>query len=115
MVRKSDNRKRNENERAIERANEKAVRKAESESVIVDGRRFTLGDMRDFFIQIRSFHEILYLGHGKNRVAGEGQGGGREVTELAHAVENAFVDKLGTEEYQRQLTLLMRGHESETG
>ena len=75
--------------------------------VIVDGKKYTLGDMKDWFIQIRGFPSILYFGKGKNQIAGEGQSGGRYVTENVHEVENAFVEKLGEEEYKRKMDKLM--------
>ena len=76
--------------------------------VIIDGKRYTLEDMRDWFIQIRGFPSILVFGSGKNKMAGEGQSGGREISNFVHRVENAFVEKLGADEYQRKLDILMK-------
>jgi len=75
--------------------------------VIVDGKKYTLGDMKNWFIQIRGFPSILYFGKGKSQIAGEGQSGGRYVTENVHKVENAFVEKLGEDEYKRKMDKLM--------
>ena len=78
------------------------------ESVIVDGKKYTLNDMRDWFILTRGFPSILYFGKGKNQISGEGQSGGRYVTENVHEVENAFVEKLGEEEYKNKMDKLMK-------
>ena len=75
--------------------------------VIVDEKKYTLGDMKDWFIQTRGFPSILYFGKGKNQIAGEGHSGGRYVAENVHIVENAFVKKLGEEEYKRKMNKLM--------
>lgn len=77
-------------------------------SVEVDGKRYTLDDMQRWFVQIRGFPSILYFGHGKNQVAGEGQSGGRYVSEIVHEAENKFVSKLGEEEYKRKIDALMK-------
>jgi hypothetical protein len=77
------------------------------EFVIVDGKKYTLKDMKDWFIQIRGFPSILYFGKGKNQITGEGQSGGRYVTENVHKVENAFVEKLGQEKYTEKMDKLM--------
>ena len=76
-------------------------------SVVVDGDRYTLKDMRDWFVQIRGFPTILRMG----KHYGEGQSGGRVINELAHRVENAFVNKMGTVEYQKELRKLMDAHD----
>lgn len=77
-------------------------------SVDVGGKKYTLDDMQRWFVQIRGFPSILYFGHGKNLVAGEGQSGGRYVSEIVHEAENKFVGKLGAEEYQRKIDALMK-------
>jgi len=59
----------------------------------------TLHDLAHFFVQIRGFPSILKLGN----VYGEGQAGGREVTDMAHQVENKFVEKFGKEKYQKKM------------
>lgn len=58
----------------------------------------TLHDLAYFMVQIRGFPSILKLGN----VYGEGQSGGREVTEMAHRTENAFVEKYG-DKYQEKM------------
>jgi len=58
----------------------------------------TIHDLAYFFIQARGFPSILKLGN----VYGEGQSGGREVTEMAQRTENAFVEKYG-EDYQEKM------------
>jgi hypothetical protein len=73
----------------------------------VDYKTYTLKDMRDWFFQIRGFPSILFFGTGKNRIAGEGQSGGRFVTEVVHRAENAFVEKLGVDEYTKRMDKLM--------
>jgi hypothetical protein len=60
---------------------------------------FSIYDLANFFIQARGFPTILKLGN----VYGEGQFGGREVTELAHEVENKFVEKYGMENYRERM------------
>ena len=60
---------------------------------------FTIHDLASFFIQTRGFPTILKLGN----VYGEGQSGGREVTEMAHKVENEFVEKYGIENYREKM------------
>ena len=79
--------------------------KKSKDTVTVDGKEFTMKDLKDFFIQTRGFPTILRLGD----VYGEGQSGGRYVTEMAHKVENAFVEKYGEEEYKKKMGKLMEG------
>ena len=81
---------------------------ARDNEVIVDGKKYTLKDMRDWFVQTRGFPSILVLGKGKNQISGEGQTGGRIVTNVAHRVENKFVAKLGKEEYIRRMDKLIK-------
>jgi hypothetical protein len=66
-----------------------------------DGKEhsFTMKDLASFFIQSRGFPPILKLGN----VYGEGQSGGREVSDMAHSVENKFIEKYGEEEYKRRM------------
>lgn len=59
----------------------------------------TIHDLAHFMVQIRGFPSILKLGN----VYGEGQSGGREVSEMAHRVENKFVEKYGQEKYQEKM------------
>jgi hypothetical protein len=93
----------------VTKLNKKEIYKVDNEEfVIVDGKKYTLKDMKDWFIQIRGFPSILYFGKGKNQIAGEGQAGGRYVTENVHKVENAFVEKLGEEEYTKKMDKLMK-------
>ena len=77
------------------------------DTVIVDGDTYSLKDMRDWFVQIRGFPTILRIG----KQLGEGQRGGRLISELAHRVEDAFVEKFGADEYQRKLRKLMDAHD----
>ena len=72
------------------------------------GKNYTLTDMKAWFIQIRGFPSILYFGKGKNQISGEGQSGGRYVSEYVKAVENLFVNKLGKSEYVKRMDRLMR-------
>lgn len=67
--------------------------------VMVGGKAFTMKDMGEFHIQRRGFPSILRIG----KVMGEGQSGGRYVSDIAHQVENQFVAKLGQEEYQKKM------------
>ena len=53
-------------------------------------------DMANFFIQARGFPSFLYLG---SEIAGEGQMGGRFVTDMAKQLEQTIVDDIGIEEY----------------
>ena len=76
-------------------------------SVSHKGKKYTLKDMSDWFFQIRGFPTILVFGSGKNKIMGEGQSGGRAVTEVAKSVEGKFVDKLGQEKYIEYMDILM--------
>jgi hypothetical protein len=80
--------------------------------VTVDGKTYTLKDMRDWFIQIRGFPSILVFGTGDAQIMGEGQSGGRQVTDFVHKVENAFIDKYGASKYNEGMDKLM--HPKET-
>lgn len=71
---------------------------------LVEGKSFTMKDLGEFHIQRRGFPSILRIG----KVMGEGQSGGRYVTEVAHAVENQFVQKLGTSEYQKKMDKVIK-------
>lgn len=75
--------------------------------VRVQGKTYTLRDMRDWFIQTRGFPSILYFGRGRSQISGEGQAGGRYVSGYAHAAENAFVSKYGIEGYRKRMDKLM--------
>jgi enolase len=77
-------------------------------SVTVKGKTYTLDDMQQWFVQIRGFPSILCIGKGKNRVCGEGQFGGRQVTELVHEIENKFTAKIGQAKYQEEIDKIMR-------
>jgi len=66
---------------------------------MVEGKTFTMKDLGEFHIQRRGFPSILKIG----KVMGEGQVGGRAVSEIAHKVENQFVAKLGQEKYQKEM------------
>ena len=76
-----------------------AIHKAKIDRVRVEGKEFTMKDLGEFHIQRRGFPTILKIG----QVFGEGQSGGRYVTETAHEVENKFVKKLGQEKYQKEM------------
>ena len=69
----------------------------------VDGNDFTIKDLSNFFFQIRGFPTILFLG----KCMGEGQNGGRYITEKAKELEKRIVDDLGDEEYMKQMNKLM--------
>jgi len=73
---------------------------------MVDGYdqvELTIDDLASFFKQIRGFPSILYLGS----LAGEGQSGGRFVTDVAKQLEEHIIDDLGVEEYTQQMDILM--------
>ncbi|MGD9381082.1 MAG: hypothetical protein PVI03_01420 [Candidatus Thorarchaeota archaeon] len=72
-------------------------------TVKVEGKRFTMKDLANFFKQARGFPTILRIGD----VWGEGQSGGRYVSEVAHRVENKFVQKYGIEEYRKKMRKIM--------
>jgi hypothetical protein len=74
------------------------------DKVTVEGKEFTMKDLSSFFKQIRGFPTILHIGG----VYGEGQSGGKYVTQIAHEVENKFVKKYGVSEYQKKMDKLMR-------
>ena len=65
----------------------------------VGGKSFSMKDLGQFHIQRRGFPSILRIG----KVMGEGQSGGRYVSDVAHEVENQFVKKFGAEEYQKKM------------
>lgn len=88
----------------------KAEKKAEAVKVTVSGKTYTMLDMRNWYVQIRTFRSILSFGSGANNVQGEGQSGGRAVADIAQAAEIAFVEKLGgTQEYSDMLDTIMPG------
>ena len=60
-------------------------------------------DMANFFIQTRGFPSILNLGE---EIAGEGQSGGRYVTEMAKQLEETIVDDIGIDEYRHLMDVL---------
>lgn len=74
---------------------------------VVDGKSYDLGDMQRWYVQIRGFPSILYFGHGKNAISGEGQSGGRFVSNVAKRAENFFVSKMGLDAYQSAIDDLM--------
>ena len=79
-----------------------------SETITHDGKTYTLLDMRNWFLQIRKFRTILSFGSGKNRISGEGQAGGRYVTDFVKSVEFEFVTKLGEKDYIFSMDKLMK-------
>jgi len=70
-------------------------------------KKFSLQDMQKWFVQIRGFPSILSFGHGKNHVWGEGQVGGRNVTNIAKEAERKFVERMGADKYQKAIDKLM--------
>ena len=72
-----------------------------------ENKTYTLLDMKNWFLQIRGFPSILYFGTGKNRISGEGQYGGRMVTEFVKKVERKFVNKMGEDKYINSMDKLM--------
>jgi len=73
-------------------------------TVKVEGKRFTMTDLANFFkLTSSGFHTILRIGD----VWGEGQSGGRYVSDVAHAVENKFVKKYGVAEYRKKMRKIM--------
>lgn len=72
-------------------------------TVKVVGKRFTMRDLANFFKSSRGFPTILRIGD----VWGEGQSGGRYVSEVAHQVEDKFVQKYGLNEYRKKMKKIM--------
>tara|TARA_R100000808_G_scaffold10990_1_gene28712 strand:+ start:8686 stop:8946 length:261 start_codon:yes stop_codon:yes gene_type:complete len=70
-----------------------------------DGAEFELTprDMADFHRQRRGFPSILFLGE----IAGEGQAGGRYVSEMAKQLERVIIDDIGEEPYFRLMDVLL--------
>ena len=73
--------------------------------VEVNENYYDLEDMAKWYIQIRGFPTILFFGKGENQVIGEGQSGGRFVSEIAKQAEDLFIEKLGIDEYQKIMDL----------
>tara|TARA_R110002020_G_scaffold2899_5_gene13436 strand:+ start:1620 stop:1895 length:276 start_codon:yes stop_codon:yes gene_type:complete len=63
----------------------------------------TIQDMASFIEQTRGFPSILFLGP----LAGEGQSGGRFISDCAKELERQIVDDLGKDEYFRQMDILL--------
>jgi hypothetical protein len=84
------------------------------EVTIEDGRTYTLEDMRDWFLQTRGFPTILTFGLGDNQISGEGQSGGRYVTDFVKEIESKFVNKLGIDKYRNLMDELMEPHNRQT-
>jgi hypothetical protein len=63
------------------------------------GKTYSMKDLGEFHIQRRGFPSVLRIG----KEMREGQSGGRYISEIAHEVENKFVDKLGEEKYQKEM------------
>lgn len=55
--------------------------------VKVEGDVYSAEDMADFYVQTRGFPSILKIG----KHMGEGQSGGRAISQIAHQVENKLV------------------------
>ena len=81
----------------------KVRKKTKKNAVMVEGKAFTMKDLQSFFVQSRGFPTMLHIGD----VYGEGQSGGRRVSDVAHAVENKFVEKYGVEGYRKKMDKLM--------
>jgi hypothetical protein len=66
-----------------------------------DGRVLKLcyNDLVNFFYSSRGFPSILAIGSGKYRVMGEGQSGGRFITDVARALEMKIVQDIGRDKY----------------
>jgi len=76
-------------------------------SVVVEGKKYTMKDMKDWYVQIRGFPSILVFGKGKNEIMGEGQSGGRAVSQIAKEAESRFVEKYGIDGYTAKMDKLM--------
>ena len=76
--------------------------------VSVNNKKYTLKDMQKWFVQITGFPSVLHFGTGRNQVSGEGQFGGRRVSDTAKQAENLFVEKMGVVNYQRGIDNLMK-------
>jgi hypothetical protein len=75
------------------------INKLYDESVMVKEKKYTMRDMIAWYLQIREFPSILVFGEGKNQIMGEGQYGGRIVSEIAKEAEILFIKKLGMNHY----------------
>jgi len=69
----------------------------------VDDTELTIENMASFFRQTRGFPSILFLGP----LVGEGQSGGRYITECAKDLERQITADLGEAEYFRQMDILL--------
>lgn len=76
-------------------------------SVVVEGKKYTMKDMKDWYVQIRGFPSVLVFGKGKNEIMGEGQSGGRAVSGIAKEAESRFVEKYGIDGYTEKMDKLM--------
>ena len=65
--------------------------------------KLTINDMADFFVQRRGFPSILTLGP----LMGEGQSGGRFISNCAKQLEGLIVDDLGIDEYRNQMDIIL--------
>lgn len=65
--------------------------------------KLTINDMASFFVQRRGFPSILYLGS----LMGEGQSGGRLITDCAKELEGLIIEDLGIDEYRKQMDELL--------
>lgn len=62
-------------------------------------KEYDAEDIANWYIETRGFPEILVFGRGKNKISGEGQSGGRLVSEVAKEVENKIIDRIGEKHY----------------
>ena len=65
---------------------------------------FTIEDLASLFRQMRGFPSILYLG----AISGEGQSGGRIVTEIAKELERLIIEDIGVEEYTKLMDEVLK-------
>jgi len=65
--------------------------------------KLSIYDMASFFVQKRGFPTILTLGP----LMGEGQSGGRFITECAKQLEGLIVEDLGIDEYRKQMDKIL--------
>lgn len=72
-------------------------------------KEYSLEDMAEWYKEIRTFRTILFFGKGSNQIAGEGQSGGRAVSEVAKAVENDLIKHYGEDEYIKRIDKLIGG------
>jgi len=65
--------------------------------------KLTINHMADFFVQARGFPSVLTLGP----LMGEGQSGGRFISDCAKQLEGLIVEDLGIDEYRNQMDQIL--------